>query len=275
MTLSAEWFFLQREAQLSAEQIAIGVTALGRANHAQPGLYAQAFFSLSIGLERLCKLIIVADHAINTNGQYPTDSVLREVGHNLINAIRKCEEIAISTNTSRDYANRPNDIINQSIAAVLSDFANKTRYYNLSFITGTTGESVDPIKAWWQKVAIPICERHYSERQRTKDLENTARLTALFGDSSMILHFAEDGAMIKDAQEFFGRAGTTATVQKFGRMYTLQIVRWLAMILFELSHKGAYLLRIESLLDLHSPFALFCNDDSYLRRRKSWSIYKL
>ena len=50
MTFSAEWRALQREAQLAAEQLAAGVTALGRANHAQTGLYSQAFFGLSVGL---------------------------------------------------------------------------------------------------------------------------------------------------------------------------------------------------------------------------------
>lgn len=43
MMLSAEWRALMREAQLSAEQIATGITVLGRANHAQVGLYSQAF----------------------------------------------------------------------------------------------------------------------------------------------------------------------------------------------------------------------------------------
>ena len=46
---SPEWHALGREAELAGEQLALGVTALGRANHAQQGLYTQAFFALSIG----------------------------------------------------------------------------------------------------------------------------------------------------------------------------------------------------------------------------------
>ena len=76
MKLSAEWRALQREAQLAAEQIAVGVTALGRANHAQTGLYSQAFFGLSIGMERTGKLIFIANYAIRNNGSLPTNSIL-------------------------------------------------------------------------------------------------------------------------------------------------------------------------------------------------------
>lgn len=274
MTLSAEWFFLQREAQLAAEQIAIGVTVLGRANHAQPGLYSQAFFGLSIGLERLCKLVIIANHAINNQGHYPDNKVLKSVHHNLETGIAHCRKIADSVNATRHYADEPDTLIHKAIITTLSDFADKTRYYNLDFITGAAGQRTDPIKTWWEKVAGPICTRHYTERQRRKDAENTALLTSLFGDNSAVLHFAEDGSMIREVQEFFGRAGTTAVVQKYGRLYTLQIIRWLATILYELSHSGAYCSRIEALLDLHDPFMIFCNDDWYLRRRKSWSIYK-
>lgn len=67
------WHAMQREAQLAAAQVAHGVTALGWANHAQTGLYTQAFFGLSIGFERMGKLIFVTDHAINNSGVFPTD----------------------------------------------------------------------------------------------------------------------------------------------------------------------------------------------------------
>jgi hypothetical protein len=53
MAFPPEWHTLGREAELAAEQLAIGVTALGHANHTQKGLYHQAFFALSIGFERL------------------------------------------------------------------------------------------------------------------------------------------------------------------------------------------------------------------------------
>jgi hypothetical protein len=45
-----DWHALSREAGLAAEHIAIGATALGRANYAQVAYYAQAFFALPSAL---------------------------------------------------------------------------------------------------------------------------------------------------------------------------------------------------------------------------------
>ena len=39
--LDAQWQAVSREARLAAEQAAYGVTVLGRANHAQTGLYSR------------------------------------------------------------------------------------------------------------------------------------------------------------------------------------------------------------------------------------------
>lgn len=99
-------------------------------------------------------------------------------------------------------------------------------------------------------------------------------MVEMLGGHSIVLHHEENGTEINDLGVFFARAGLTATVQKYGRLYTLQIVRWLASILSELSHVGGYQKRIEPLLGLNEPFAMFGCDDQYLRDRKTWSIYK-
>lgn len=96
----------------------------------------------------------------------------------------------------------------------------------------------------------------------------------LIDSDSMVIHHTEEGTEINDVGTFFAHAGVTAVVQKYGRLYTLQIVRWLSSILYELSHRGAYEKRIESLLGLNEVFAIFGNDDRYLRDRKTWSIYR-
>lgn len=99
-------------------------------------------------------------------------------------------------------------------------------------------------------------------------------MASLLASTTMIFHHGEDGAEINDARDFIYRAAEAVVVQKYGRLYTLQIVRWLASLLAELSHYGAYTKRIESLLGLNEPFELFRTEDSYLRDRKTWSIYR-
>ncbi len=136
VTLGAQWRAVQREAQLAAEQAAHGVTVLGRANHAQTGLYTQAFFGLSIGLERMGKLIFLTDHAIRSDGAFPTDQDLRKIGHDLASLLAKCEAIGAGLSQDRDYMAWPSDAIHRGIEDVLSLFATKLRYYNLNHLAG-------------------------------------------------------------------------------------------------------------------------------------------
>jgi len=274
MTLSVEWRALENEAQLAGEQIATGVTILGRANHMETGLYSQAFFGLSIGLERLGKLIIVADYAIGHGGSFPADADLRKIGHNLQDILSRCEAIGKSVDAQHSYASRPSDPIHKGIEETLSKFATRSRYYNLDYITGATGQEFDPIAMWWAKVAKPICERHYADRQRKKDSNAALFATKHLGGCSLVLSHVEAGTEIDDIGGVFGRTSKTAVVQKYGRLYTLQMVRWLASILGELSFSGAYRQGIEPLLGLKEPFRIFGNDDHYLRDRKTWSIYR-
>lgn len=276
ITSNPQWRALQREAQLAAEQIAQGVTALGRANHAQTGLYAQAFFGLSIGLERLGKLIFIADHAIRFGGRFPTnDDLKNSIGHDIRSLLAKCDSIGSTVDQARQYAARPADSIHRGIEETLSEFATRSRYYNLSYIAGAAGTHTDPIAMWWEKVAEPICARHYSARQRKRDFAGAAAMAEIHDGASVVIHTAESGTEISDVMSYFSRAGMTAVVQKYGRVYTLQIVRWLVSILHEVVNRGAYEKRIEPLLGLHEHFVIFFNDDECLRSRTTWSTYRL
>jgi len=266
---------MQREAQLAAEQAAYGVTVLGRANHAQPGLYTQAFFALSIGLERMGKLIFLADHAISNGGVFPKDKELRKFCHNLSSLLSKCEEIGTIISQDQDYMARPNDPIHRGIEEVLSLFATNLRYYNLNHLTGVDRGQEDPVALWWKKVATPIFDRHYSERQRKKDDAIAVNMESRIGETSSVFHTAENGNPIRDINSLFKRVGVTSIVQKYGRQYTMQIIRWLASIIFELSHLGGYKKQTQVLFGLHEPFIIFRQKDNYFRNRKTWSIYSL
>ena len=249
-----QWRAVQREAQLAAEQAAHGVTVLGRANHAQTGFYTQAFFGLSIGLERMGKLIFLADHAIKNKGAFPTDQDLRKIGHDLTSLLSKCEEIGVCLSPDREYMTRPSDPIHRGIEDVLSLFATKLRYYNLNHLAGVSRGQQDPVALWWEKVATPICDRHYSAQQREMDEKFAAVMEHMLGGVSDVIHSTEAGEPIQDIHSFFARGRVTRVVQKYGRLYTLHIVRWLASLIYELSHRGAYEERIQSLLGLEEPF---------------------
>jgi hypothetical protein len=68
---------------------------LGRANYAdKKGEYYTAFFGLSVGLERLIKLVLVADYAISNNGQMPDERIVRKFGHRLVELTKAADMVA-------------------------------------------------------------------------------------------------------------------------------------------------------------------------------------
>lgn len=120
-------------------------------------------------------------HAIENSGNFPSDSDLRQIGHDLRTLLPRCELIGKTVDPGRPYASRPIDSIHQGIEETLSEFAAKSRYYNINYINGGAGKQTDPIAMWWDKVASPICERHYSDRQRKKDAARASVMTELLG----------------------------------------------------------------------------------------------
>jgi hypothetical protein len=271
---SPQWQAIQREGHLAAEQLASGVTILGRADHAKKGLYTQAFFALSIGIERLAKLIVMADFAVTNGGRYPTNQDLMRFGHDIATLLLRCEEISSRYRDGQVQAIRPNGPIHQGIIAGVSEFGVLSRYYNLDFMVGGKAITLpEPIGAWWRRVGMPILAKHYSKAQRQRD-EGWATETAASMGPSFVLHHAEDTTPIDDAVTLMQRAMATRLVQKYGRLYTLHIIRWLAFLVSDLAELAAHRHRLDAFFGLGEPFVIFMNeDDDYLSKRKTFSIY--
>ena len=100
----AEWHALGREAVLVRHLVGSGVTALGRANYAdKTGEYYTAFFGLSVGLERLAKLILVAEYAMSHEGQMPDESLVRKFGQRLGDLLDAADAVAQKQGLKLDY----------------------------------------------------------------------------------------------------------------------------------------------------------------------------
>ena len=175
-----------------------------------------------------------------------------------------------------EFGTRPSAPIHATIVKTLSEFAQTTRYYNLTSLNlGAARRMREPIEAWWQEVGRLILKHHYSATQRERALARAEFLEALLGDVAKVLHYNESSDLIENIETLMTHAGATRIVQRYGRLYVMQLIRWLATILAELSFKGAYEYRIEALLGLDERFRIFGNEDKYLLGRKTWSIYRL
>ena len=231
------------------------------------------FFGLSIGLERIAKLIIISDYAITNAGKFPPNNILRKVGHDISALLAHCEPLSAKYRAGKQYAERPADEIHNGIIMTITEFGKLSRYYNLDLLTGGSAASLpEPIQAWWQRVGQPILSKHYSERQRERDHQRAAALDTRMSDKVSVLYHTESIGQIENIEELVLRAAATRVIQKFGRLYTLQIVRWLAYLISDLAYIGTPI--VPGLFGLEELFMMFrIPDDRYFRDRAVWSLY--
>jgi hypothetical protein len=270
---SPEFIALMRESGIAAELLASGVTALGKANYAQHGWYNQAFFNLSIGLERAAKLAVVVDYCLDHSGVFPSNEDLKNCGHDIKALMDRAAEISHRRRAGKEYAELPSTPIHSAIIETLTEFARVTRYYNLNLLRGKSGTSTDPLAAWMARVGMPILAKHYSQKQRQKNREKAKKLEEdMSRIVSFIHHHTEEGVPLETFEAAALHTSETEVVQKYGQLYTLQIIRFLAFLLSNmgtLARKNAF----ETIPYLNDFFLIFMNPDAVLKRRRTWSIY--
>ncbi len=264
------WLALAREAASAAEHIGIGATALSKANHAENAYYSQAFFALSVGFERSTKLALSVASALDGDG-FADGRTLKDYGHDLGTLLGEADALAERYGLEGD-GRLPRSEIHTAIIEVLGDFANNlTRYYNLEFVAGDARAAAeDPITSWFNRVTIPVLKMHDAERSRKRREEQAAMMGA-FEDFALVRHHAEDGTPISSMEAGALHVGATKFARRWERMYVLQIARFLGELMYALGVKAQgtnpdipYFVEF---------FVLYLNDDSFLRSRKTWSIY--
>jgi len=269
--LSPKWIALTREAAIAGQSISAGLGALRSANYATTGLYSHAFFSLSIGLERLLKILFLIDHALHNEGSYPSDKELKdEFGHDLVKLFSRARKIHESLpSKDRRYAFSSGGI-EDDIISFLSKFAKTTRYYNLNYLgsASDTDELKDPIREWFERIGKKVFEKHYSMEERRIDAEHASAIQQVMGNYALVRHTAEDGSPIASLEDGALQTGKNKKMQKYGTFYCVKIVRFLYMILYDLVREAhSKRLEIPYLDELFFPFM---NDDKYLLSRKTF-----
>jgi hypothetical protein len=68
------------------------------------------------------------------------------------------------------------------------------------------------------------------------------------------------------------RTGQTKWAQKYGRYYTLSVVRWLSYLFNGMTHTAGYKPGLNSLFGHYGFFQTYTVDDSFLLTRKVWPL---
>jgi hypothetical protein len=274
--MNQKWQSLAREAGLAAEHMGIGVTALGKANYAQQAYYGQAFFALSIGIERAAKLALAVDHAVRRRGTFPSNKDMKAFGHDLIGLLNSVDAIVAGGHLRKEAAPLPRTQIHNAIVTVLSEFAsNITRYYNLDVITDAPGIAlrIDPIANWFCNVVLPSIALHVSKERLGRVVGNARLVERLMGRDTFVLQHSETGTPLTSLLNASVQTGLTKLAEPHVRLYVLQIVRFLSLVHSELGYK-AQAAGITDVPNLGEFYAIYNNDDALLRTRRTWSIYR-
>ncbi|WP_156364188.1 hypothetical protein [Sphingomonas sp. Leaf198] len=271
-----DWQALHREASLVSQLIGSGATALGRASYGSGfGEYYTAFFGLSIGIERLAKLILISNFAMNNNGALPSQAVVKKFGHNISGLIEKADEIAKSRSIVVKHIG-PSEPICAAVIECLGSFADasKGRYANFQAIGNPHFDPrTEPVTKWWNDVIEPILDKHYSGRRAEAGVKDRAKfINALIGDMAFVRHTDENGRLMSDVETASERTGQTKWAQRYGRFYTLAVVRWLACIFSNLVREASYKQGIDNLFGHDEFFSSYMVDDNFLLDRKIWPL---
>lgn len=248
---------------------------MGRANYAdKTGEYYTAFFGLSVGLERLAKLILVVDHAISHNGQMPEEKAVRKFGHKLVKLTNAADAVAQKHELTLDYP-RPTSVISAEIIECSDGFsdAGRGRYANFVALGNPNLGQEEPIRKWWGEVAELILREHYYGKQAQERVEARAKvLDTLISPFTRTLHINESGDAMQDVLSSSIRTGQTEIVQRCGRYYALKVVRWLAEVFSKLSNSACYTGNIDAFFGVWEYFDTYTVDDNFLKTRKIWPL---
>lgn len=217
---------LLKEAGLITSCIEQGLTSLRKASFQNKASYYQAFFLLTIGIERLLKIIIITKYRIDGD-ELPSNKDLKDYGHNIGKLFQKV------VNEQRPNDNfLDSDEIYKQILNCLSRYALVSRYYNLDTITNAK-RSEDPVHEW-KKIQNIIEKRHGKPR----DLTYLSRETQNILNNKLFISMTnEQDENIDTATNYLLEFTNLDKVQGYSVLYLYQIICYLVDILNELSYK--------------------------------------
>jgi len=189
-----EFFLLQREGYLFRACLINGLNSLRWATASDPGRFYSAFFDLSIGIERTLKSIIVVD--MLARGEATTNHKLRHYSHDLNALFNKVSELRGARNETgiHPLAVFGSDSIERDLIAFLSDFAIRTRYFNLDALSSPQ-TVVDPLVKWGELLKRLVRENVSASRAR-RIVEESNALASILEDSTFVMRHDLDGTQM-------------------------------------------------------------------------------
>ena len=151
--------------------------------------YDPTLLMLSSGLERLFKTMLCLNFK-EVNGRLPSRNEIwnYKQGHDIEFLKSEVEKICIPINRSfaiMDYELITNDILINSICKTLSEFAKRSRYFNMDVILGNE-QSFDS-KEEWENLETSVLKEFYGENEFYKKLGDFELLDSIYEKANELL----------------------------------------------------------------------------------------
>jgi 6-pyruvoyl-tetrahydropterin synthase len=203
-----------REVGICAHLIGVGMTTIRKADFVNAWRYGGSFFELTIGIERLCKIILIRKYQRENSDAFPNNNYIRSFSHVIKNLV-----LEVTKNYDNQYIGK-NEIADQ-IIIFLSEFAKTNRYYNLDTITKNLPKENDPLYIW-NEISEHIIQKHYKEK-KFSPIESA--LIDTLQENAMYIHHDLHGNLIDNARDFYTLGKTVTTVQKYTIFYLYMIIK--------------------------------------------------
>lgn len=231
MAFSATWFLLEQEGLLAQSCLCNGLTALRHANLGdKKGLFYSAFFELSIGFERMLKLVLILDHLARNQSTPPDNKSVENYGHKLRSLFNAAKSVCATYGVTELDSFTP-DSLPIVILGFLDDFAHPGgRYSNINKITGNKLRSkADPIRRWGE-IANLIIRDHVTPRERNRAELHGKIASAAFGDAALSLVSDMDQQQI-DVGRLYSRASELEVAAKYASYALVTMIAALREVL--------------------------------------------
>ncbi len=170
LNFSETFNFFSQECFLARNSILSGFDFLlkTRLNEEKDGYFYSAFFQLSIGIERLLKVIIITDYMLDNNLELPPEAEFRKHGHDILKLYYFCTKIN-DKYSSKEFSYPQESTINLQVLNFLSEYAKTTRYYNLNQLSipskANFGQTKYPPIAEWFYISENILKKELTTLQ--------------------------------------------------------------------------------------------------------------
>lgn len=237
MTFSPTFILLQQEAYLAKGALSIGLTALRNAQFPDKASFYSGFFNTSIAFERVMKLAVITDYMLDNSFKAPTVLELKEYGHDLETLHRSCVLIGQKLELPSVWS-LPDGSVELEILQFLSEFARKSRYYNLDALSLVPSSYSEPLDRW-DNILYRIFCSDVPHSKKQKRMSEAAIMYDFLSDHIHAVQHGMDGTLLK-LSEVFELPVKHELAVPYLMVRVFNILTPLLDLVGKLGHKGFY-----------------------------------